>query len=638
MLIFNLSLSSTSSSDPLVRSTNSGRVRGIDSYFRTADSPRLHHVRAWLGIPFAKPPIGKRRFRAPERVDPWPGILNTTQFPATCWQTEQIVYNLEAEKIWSPSTNCSEDCLYLNIWVPVSDTETSESLAVLVWIYGGAFVTGSSALDLYDGRILAATNNIIVASMQYRLQSFGFLFLDRPDAPGNQGLYDQALALEWIHHNIGFFDGDSQRITLYGESAGAVSVGFHLLSPRSRSLFTSAILQSGGPTCNWAYITAEEGHRRSQKYLNEFYSLVTKRLSNEQHRDEREKIPEVCKRGSHVDDIDVMFECALNYPVLDEEHYAYITNAEYTIQDGGPMFFMLMPVIDGTFLPQNPIKMLKTGNFKKCPLLLGANRDEGSYFMVYAQGNDKTPGNAMPDVSYATFIKHLELYYNYIPSYPYKTPRIIYQSLIQKYTDWADWSNNVRNAVILSYAVGDAHFTCPTVAVANAYATQNMSVYFYHFVARPSTSDWHAWTGVMHGDEIMFVFGEPLNATDSKLYRQEEIQLARRIMGYWSNFSKYGNPNGDSSVVTRDWPNYNYPVRAHIILDTLNKSTGVAHRADYCAFWEHYVPVLLEEFERCVIHGPSSLLTHEKYSTSSRINSYTFLFLLSLTISLSRLI
>lgn len=94
--------------------------------------------------------------------------------------------------------------------------------------------------------------------------------------------------------------------------------------------------------------------------------MVTKRLSNEQHRDEREKIPEVCKRGSHVDDIDVMFECALNYPVLDEEHYAYIINAEYTIQDGGPMFFMLMPVVDGTFLPQNPIKMLKTGNFKVC--------------------------------------------------------------------------------------------------------------------------------------------------------------------------------------------------------------------------------------------------------------------------------
>ena len=177
-------------------------------------------------------------------------------------------------------------------------------------------------------------------------------------------MYDQALALEWIHQNIVYFGGDSQRITLFGESAGAVSVGFHLLSPRSRSLFTSAILQSGGPTCNWAYITVDEGRRRSYQYLREFYSLVTKRLSDEQYRHEREKIPDICKLGSSLNDVNLMFECALNYPIFDSEHYAYITNAEYTVQDGGPIFFLLMPVIDGKFLPHNPITMLKTGNFK----------------------------------------------------------------------------------------------------------------------------------------------------------------------------------------------------------------------------------------------------------------------------------
>jgi acetylcholinesterase len=186
MSILNSSFSYSTSNDPLIRTTNSGRVRGFDSYFRTSDSPRLHHVRAWLGIPFAKPPIGSRRFKAPEHIEPWSGILNATHLPATCWQTEQIVYNLEAEKIWSPNTDCNEDCLYLNIWVPVSSSQKIASMAVLVWIYGGAFVTGSSALDLYDGRILAATNDVIVVSMQYRLQSFGFLFLDKPEAPGRR--------------------------------------------------------------------------------------------------------------------------------------------------------------------------------------------------------------------------------------------------------------------------------------------------------------------------------------------------------------------------------------------------------------------------------------------------------------------
>jgi acetylcholinesterase len=182
--ILKFSCSYLPTSDPLIRSTNTGRVRGFDSYFRLYDSPRLHHVRAWLGIPFAKPPTGARRFKAPERVDPWPGIFNATSLPSTCWQTEQIVYNLEAEKIWSPNTDCSENCLYLNIWVPVSSSQATAPTAVLVWIYGGGFVTGSTALDLYDGRVLAATNNIIVVSMQYRLNSFGFLYLDRPEAPG----------------------------------------------------------------------------------------------------------------------------------------------------------------------------------------------------------------------------------------------------------------------------------------------------------------------------------------------------------------------------------------------------------------------------------------------------------------------
>lgn len=129
-------------------------------------------------------------------------------------------------------------------------------------------------------------------------------------------------------------------------------------------MFTNAILQSGGPTCNWGFISADEGRQRSHKYLQEFYSLITKRLLDDQHKAERDQIPEICQRGSTVTDVEVMFQCAINYPIMDEDHYAYITNAEYTIQDGGPIFFLLMPVIDGTFLPLNPITMLKTGNFK----------------------------------------------------------------------------------------------------------------------------------------------------------------------------------------------------------------------------------------------------------------------------------
>ncbi|CAF1104746.1 unnamed protein product [Didymodactylos carnosus] len=549
--VYNHYRSHTINNEP-IRETSYGPVRGIEFKFTVADNiPNiLYRVNAWLGIPFAKPSIGLRRFRLPEPPLPWTNIYNATQLPATCWQTEQIVYNLSAEKIWSPNTIRSENCLYLNVWAPVQ-RHPKTKLAVLVWIYGGGFVTGTASLDIYDGRILSALNNVIVVSMQYRLQSFGFLYLGKPDAPGNQGLYDQVLALEWIANNIQNFGGDSKRITLFGESAGAVSVGFHLLSPKSRSLFNSAILQSGGPTAKWGFITPAEAYNRSKKFLHEFYSLVNKRLLDKPW--ESNRIPDICKR-SDTDDIEIQFQCALHYPVLDEEHYGYTwTNAEYTIQDGGPVFFLLMPVIDGTFLPQNPITMLKTGNFKKCPLLLGANQDEGSYFMVYATGNDKVPGNALPDVSYSTFLKHLELYYNYIPSYPYKGPAIVLKSVIQRYTDWVDWTDNIKNAIRLR-------------------------------------------------DEIVFIFGEPLNHTDQKHYTKEEVQLSRRIMTYWSNFAKHNDPNGNDTNFPYDWPKYSYPARKHIVLDTNSKSTGVALRAEYCAFWEEYIPILLEEFDDKLNH------------------------------------
>ena len=130
---------------------------------------------------------------------------------------------------------------------------------------------------------------------------------------------------------------------------------------------------------------------------------------------------------------------------------------------------------------------------------MGANRDEGSYFMVYGQGNENTPGNGMPNVDYETFVEHLRHYFNYIPSYPHKTPPMVFQSLIQQYTDWSNWSNKVQNAVILNHALGDTHFTCPTITIANIYAMEKLPVYFYHFVARPSTNDWPSWMGVMHG-------------------------------------------------------------------------------------------------------------------------------------------
>jgi acetylcholinesterase len=232
--------------DPsLIVTTLSGRVRGL-----TATAATGKQVDVWNSIPFGKPPLGELRFRHPLPMDPWDGILDTRSKPNSCWQTIDDFYgNFTGSTMWNANTERSEDCLYLSVTVP---RPRPKNTAVMVWIFGGGFIGGSSTLDVYDPKILVSEENIIYVALQYRLGSLGFLNLDQPGAPGNMGMLDQVMALKWIHSNIAFFGGNPNNITLFGQSAGAASASMHLLSPLSRNLFSQAIMQSGSATAPWA--------------------------------------------------------------------------------------------------------------------------------------------------------------------------------------------------------------------------------------------------------------------------------------------------------------------------------------------------------------------------------------------------
>ncbi|XP_037534427.1 cholinesterase-like [Nematolebias whitei] len=223
-------------------------------------------VRAFLGIPYGKPPIGKLRFNAPEAVEKWEGVKEATKFPNTCYQVPDTTFTgFEGGEMWNPNTPLSEDCLYLNVWSPVFNKTQSTNLApVLVWIYGGGFSTGTASLDLYHGHFLSKSEGVVVVSMNYRVGAFGFLSLpDNKHIQGNAGLLDQRLALRWVADNIAAFGGDPSKVTLFGESAGSASVGFHILSPGSQSLFQRGIMQSGSPNAHWSTISQSEARDRS---------------------------------------------------------------------------------------------------------------------------------------------------------------------------------------------------------------------------------------------------------------------------------------------------------------------------------------------------------------------------------------
>ncbi|KAL1418009.1 hypothetical protein MTO96_005995 [Rhipicephalus appendiculatus] len=214
----------------VVKETRLGWIKGnrLEVLGRAVDEFR--------GIPYAQPPLDALRFRPPRPYGPWNETLDARSKRTAC---PQIVTNPKA----FASVQLTEDCLQLNVWSPQRDTR--DAVPVLVWIHGGGFISGSAAEDVCNGVVLAARTGFVVASFNYRLGFLGFLDAQTPEAPGNVGLRDQNLALLWIRDNIDQYGGDSSTVTIFGDSAGGMSVHGHVISPLSNGLFTRACLMSG---------------------------------------------------------------------------------------------------------------------------------------------------------------------------------------------------------------------------------------------------------------------------------------------------------------------------------------------------------------------------------------------------------
>ena len=261
--------------------------------------------------------------------------------PNSCPQ--QLLYSEYFDE-WNTKAPLSEDCLFLNIWVPKTIRSLGNA-SVLIWIHGGGYFTGASTLQQYDGAHLAAKNNVIVASMNYRVGALGFLHLDSDEAPGNMGLFDQHLAIKWIKENIESFGGDPQSLTLFGESAGGGSTSFHLISPTSKNLTKRFIMQSGTANAPWSFKTSQE----AQKLALELASALD------------------CAKN----DTKEVIKCLRAVP------FGNIAVEQDKLIKLG-MDFPFAPTVDGVFLPKSPEELLQDGGFEGVEAILGTTKDEGT--------------------------------------------------------------------------------------------------------------------------------------------------------------------------------------------------------------------------------------------------------------------
>nr|WP_296778159.1 carboxylesterase/lipase family protein [Rhodococcus sp. (in: high G+C Gram-positive bacteria)] len=309
----------------VIAQTRYGQVRG-DSH---------DGIAVWKGIPYAAPPTGDLRLRAPREPSPWSEVRDATEFGHIAPQTEHGPLPID------PGLSIDEDCLTLNVWAPAN----AHDLPVMVWIHGGAYYLGSSAQKVYDGTRLVTEGQVVLVTANYRLGALGFLdFSSFGDFDANLGLRDQIAALEWVRDNIAAFGGDPSRVTLFGESAGGGSVTTLMVSPRAEGLFHRVIAESSPATSVY-------GSARAESIAERFLELAGIDASG-----------------------------LRELPIEDVVRACGELAAEIPAKVPGTL--ALAPVVDGDVVPHYPVAAFQKGLAHPVPLLIGTNHDESSMFRL----------------------------------------------------------------------------------------------------------------------------------------------------------------------------------------------------------------------------------------------------------------
>lgn len=503
-----------------------------------------YQVLTWLSIPYAEAPIDKLRFKKPVPIKSWTEPLDGTQWPNKCIQIDNLG-KMSAKIAYKQGKmdSYSEDCLYLNVFVPynvylksIVEKDSKFNAPVLLWIHGGAFLIGSSTDDRIEPSTLVAMSNIIVVTINYRLGAFGFLHIKNTDASGNQGILDQSLAIKWVHENAHRFGGDKSRITIAGQSAGSWSVGYHLMYKPSWPYFRNAILESGTPLqTTFKLITSDEATSRAFMFGQSVGCVTNETKLNNQELFE-------CFQSTSKG----VISAATLFGFVSMYNYSELAYQKYV---------SLFPlVIDGIEFKETAKCAFETGNFKKTNILTGVTTKETANLVILSSyfGSNFLEYESKANLNYTFFRFLLEDFYKF---YPNQDDTFI-DKIINLYVPYFQILDETTN--FYSYFIQittDQMFRCPTVHLAEIYSKYNMNAYVYLYGYRISTTPYPRVYGTVHSDELAMTFAEPLSVKTPPLlnfnpwsatehnYTVEERLISENIVKYWTNFVINSNPN-----------------------------------------------------------------------------------------------
>ncbi|XP_007527948.1 bile salt-activated lipase-like [Erinaceus europaeus] len=497
------------------------------------------YVDIFKGIPFAAPP---KTLENPQPHPGWQGTLNATDFKMQCLQTNILQIKTEG----------SEDCLYLNIWVPQGEKEVSQNLPVMIWIYGGAFLMGSGhranflKKTLYDGEEIVTRGNVILVTFNYRVGPLGFLSTGDANLPGNYGLRDQHMAIAWVKRNIAAFGGDPNNITIFGESAGAASVSLQTLSPYNKGLIRRAISQSGVALSPWVI----------QKNPLFWAKKVAEKV------------------GCPVDDTTRMAKClkVTDPHALTMAYKIPLGNTEY------PALYYLgfIPVVDGDFIPDEPINLY--ANAADTDYMAGTNNMDGYIFSILD----------MPAVILNKLNVTEENFYKLVRGFTIDKGLPGAQATYDIYTEsWSqDSSQEAKKKTVVNLETDVLFLMSTAMSLAQHRANaKSARIYSYLFSHPTRKTIYPSWVGADHADDVQYVFGKPFSTPLN--YQDLDRTISKAMIAYWTNFARTGDPNMGHSAVPTHWTPYTLENSHYLeINENINANSVKQHlRTKFLHYW-----------------------------------------------------